>query len=64
MNGYLKYLQLLLTNYFLVSRPQDVIIFMIGGVTFEEAITVYEMNQNNPGVRIVLGGNTVHNTKR
>lgn len=64
MNGYLKYLQLLLTNYFLFSRPQDVIIFMIGGVTYEEAITVYEMNQNNPGVRIILGGSTVHNTKR
>ena len=63
MNSYVKYLQILL-QIILFSRPQDVIVFMIGGVTYEEAITVYEMNQNNPGVRIVLGGSAVHTTKR
>ncbi|XP_061110692.1 vacuolar protein sorting-associated protein 45 isoform X1 [Conger conger] len=45
------------------DRPQDIIVFIIGGATYEEALTVYNLNQNTPGVRIVLGGTTVHNTK-
>lgn len=45
-------------------RPQDIIVFLIGGATFEEALTVYNLNRNTPGVRIVLGGSCVHNTKR
>lgn len=45
-------------------RPQDIVIFLIGGATFEEALTVYNLNRNTPGVRIVLGGSCVHNTKR
>ena len=40
------------------------IVFMVGGTTYEEAITVYEMNRNSPGVRVILGGSTVHNTER
>ena len=34
---------------------------MLGGVTYEEARYVAEMNQANPGVRILLGGTCVHN---
>lgn len=45
-------------------RPQDIIVFVIGGATYEEALTVYNLNRTTPGVRIVLGGTTVHNTKR
>lgn len=45
-------------------RPQDIIVFIIGGATYEEALTVYNLNRTTPGVRIVLGGTTVHNTKR
>lgn len=45
-------------------RPQDIIVFLIGGATFEEALTVYNLNRNTPGVRIVLGGSCIHNTKR
>lgn len=38
--------------------------FIIGGATYEEALTVYNLNRTMTGVRIVLGGTTVHNTKR
>ena len=38
--------------------------FVIGGTTYEEALTVHNLNKNNPGVRIVLGGTTVHNMSR
>ncbi|NWR95237.1 VPS45 protein, partial [Furnarius figulus] len=46
------------------DRPQDIIVFLIGGATYEEALTVYNLNRSNPGVRIVLGGTTIHNTRR
>uniref|UniRef100_A0A663M6N1 Vacuolar protein sorting 45 homolog n=1 Tax=Athene cunicularia TaxID=194338 RepID=A0A663M6N1_ATHCN len=46
------------------DRPQDIIVFIIGGATYEEALTVYNLNRTNSGVRIVLGGTTIHNTKR
>lgn len=44
------------------DRPQDIIVFIIGGATYEEALTVYNLNRTMPGVRIVLGGTTIHNT--
>ncbi|XP_066124168.1 vacuolar protein sorting-associated protein 45 isoform X5 [Saccopteryx bilineata] len=46
------------------DRPQDIIVFVIGGATYEEALTVYNLNRTTTGVRLVLGGTTVHNTKR
>ncbi|KAI9548420.1 vacuolar protein sorting-associated protein 45 [Dissostichus eleginoides] len=45
------------------DRPQDIIVFMIGGATYEEALSVYNLNRSMPGVRIVLGGSCIHNTK-
>uniref|UniRef100_A0A4W5R984 Vacuolar protein sorting-associated protein 45 n=1 Tax=Hucho hucho TaxID=62062 RepID=A0A4W5R984_9TELE len=45
------------------DRPQDIIVFVIGGATYEEALAVYNLNRTMPGVRIVLGGTTIHNTK-
>ncbi|KTF72752.1 hypothetical protein cypCar_00037488 [Cyprinus carpio] len=45
------------------DRPQDIIVFIIGGATYEEALTVYNLNRTMPGVRIVLGGTAIHNTK-
>ncbi|WVQ71393.1 hypothetical protein IAR50_000927 [Cryptococcus sp. DSM 104548] len=54
------------------QRPQDIIIFMLGGTTYEEARTVALLNQrlaseaNGPagGTRIILGGSTIHNSNR
>uniref|UniRef100_A0A8C9NB64 Vacuolar protein sorting-associated protein 45 n=1 Tax=Serinus canaria TaxID=9135 RepID=A0A8C9NB64_SERCA len=37
------------------DRPQDIIVFLIGGATYEEALAVFNLNRSNPGVRIVLG---------
>ena len=39
-----------------------VIVFMVGGVTYEESRYVSEMNTANPGVRVLLGGTTIHNS--
>ena len=41
------------------EKPQDVIVFMVGGTTFEEARTVAQINASMPGVRVVLGGTGV-----
>ncbi|KAF8895370.1 Sec1-like protein [Infundibulicybe gibba] len=55
-----------------LQRPQDVIIFMIGGTTYAEARTVALLNQdpalsnggapNTSAARILLGGTCVHNS--
>jgi len=45
------------------ERPQDIIVFMIGGTTYEEARMIKGINESMPGVRIVLGGTTVHNSE-
>jgi len=43
--------------------PSEIIIFMAGGVTYEEAAKVSEFNKNNFGkMRVILGGSTIHNS--
>lgn len=42
-------------------RFQDVIVFVAGGVTYEESLSVYRLNVANAGTRILLGGTAVHN---
>ncbi|PBP23832.1 vacuolar protein sorting-associated protein 45 [Diplocarpon rosae] len=44
------------------DKPQDIILFVVGGTTFEEAKTVSQINASSPGIRIVLGGTHVHNS--
>lgn len=44
------------------DKPQDIILFIVGGVTFEEAKSVSQINASSPGIRIVLGGTSVHNS--
>lgn len=41
--------------------PQLVVAFVIGGVTYEEALAVH--NLNAAGANIILGGTTVHNSE-
>ena len=54
-------------------RPQDVIVFMIGGTTYAEARAVTLLNQDPAaatngalqgaaGTRVLLGGTCVHNS--
>lgn len=47
-----------------MSRPQDVVIFMVGGTTYEEARTVHLVNATQTGTRIFLGGTIVQNSAR
>ncbi|RAH42962.1 Sec1 family protein [Aspergillus brunneoviolaceus CBS 621.78] len=44
------------------DKPQDIIIFMVGGTTYEEAKMVAQVNASSPGVRVVLGGTIIHNS--
>lgn len=44
------------------DKPQDIIVFIVGGCTYEEAKMVAAINANTPGVRVVLGGTSVHNS--
>ncbi len=43
--------------------PSEVIVFIAGGVTYEEASKISEFNKSNAGkMRVVLGGSTIHNS--
>lgn len=44
------------------DKPQDIIVFIMGGATYEEAKMVAQVNAISPGVRVVLGSTTVHNS--
>jgi vacuolar protein sorting-associated protein 45 len=45
------------------ERPQDIVVFMVGGMTYEEAKMIAGVNESMPGVRIVLGGTTICNSE-
>ena len=44
------------------DKPQDIIVFIIGGATYEEAKMVAQVNASSPGVRVVLGATNIHNS--
>jgi len=48
------------------TKPPDVIVYMLGGVTFEEACKVAELNaqlsNTQPSQRVILGGSFIHNS--
>lgn len=44
------------------NRPTDIFVYIVGGVTYEEAAKVAEFNANNQGMRVVLGGSCIHNS--
>ncbi|KAL6504490.1 vacuolar protein sorting-associated protein 45 [Orobanche gracilis] len=51
-------------NHFQHARPQDVIIFIVGGTTYEEARSVSLQNATNSGIRFILGGSAILNSQR
>ncbi|RZC54642.1 hypothetical protein C5167_013490 [Papaver somniferum] len=51
-------------NHFQRIKPQDVVIFVVGGTTYEEARAVALHNASNSGTRFILGGSVVLNSKR
>jgi len=44
------------------GKPTEVLVFMVGGATFEEATAVSTFNSTNPGMRVILGGSCIHNS--
>lgn len=40
--------------------PQEVVVFIVGGATYEEALSVHHLN--NTGYKVILGGTTIHNS--
>nr|CAG4646143.1 EOG090X03QA [Macrothrix elegans] len=48
---------------FSAARPQDVIVFIVGGATHEESLAVHHFCRANPGMRVALGGTCIHNSQ-
>mmetsp|Transcript_32913 Transcript_32913/g.79619 ORF Transcript_32913/g.79619 Transcript_32913/m.79619 type:complete len:581 (-) Transcript_32913:53-1795(-) len=43
--------------------PNEILVYMVGGVTYEEGTKISEFNEANKGkVQVILGGSTVHNS--
>ncbi|GJP38428.1 hypothetical protein CLOM_g22867 [Closterium sp. NIES-68] len=53
-----------ISGNFQQSRTQDLIVFVVGGTTYEEARTVALFNAANPNIRVVLGGTALLNSTR
>ncbi|KAI5597434.1 hypothetical protein BDE02_02G065700 [Populus trichocarpa] len=51
-------------NHFQQGRPQDVVVFIVGGTTYEESRSVALQNASISGIRFILGGSAVLNSKR
>ncbi|GMH01037.1 hypothetical protein Nepgr_002876 [Nepenthes gracilis] len=51
-------------NHFQQGRPQEVVIFIVGGTTYEESRSVALQNASNSGIRFILGGTVILNSKR
>ncbi|KAK6382014.1 vacuolar protein sorting-associated protein 45 [Exophiala oligosperma] len=62
IKGRLKELQYPFLEGHTRDKPQDIVVFVVGGVTYEEAKMVAQVNASVPGVRVVLGGTSVHNS--
>lgn len=59
-----------LTNYILKNslkifgRPQEIIVFVIGGITFEETLAIHNINKAYAGnIKVVIGGTYLHSFK-
>ncbi|KAL4596917.1 hypothetical protein ACB092_12G198500 [Castanea dentata] len=51
-------------NHFQQGRPQKVVIFSVGGTTYEDSRSVALQNASNSGIRFILSGSVVLNSKR
>lgn len=64
LKGKLKDTQYPYATSLTVERPQDIIVFMVGGITYEETLAVYNINRQHQGaVRIIIGGTHIHNCR-
>ncbi|CAL8083525.1 unnamed protein product [Orchesella dallaii] len=44
-------------------RPPEVIVFILGGITYEEALAVHNINRTENRLCVVVGGTAMHNMK-
>ncbi|KAK9134596.1 hypothetical protein Syun_013926 [Stephania yunnanensis] len=51
-------------SHFQQGRPHEVVIFVVGGTTYEEARSVALYNATNSGTRFILGGSAILNSNR
>jgi vacuolar protein sorting-associated protein 45 len=40
----------------------EIIVFQIGGITFEEVLAVERFREANPAVSVIIGGSHIHNS--
>ncbi|KAK9993071.1 hypothetical protein SO802_022774 [Lithocarpus litseifolius] len=52
------------TQFMAGHTPKEVVIFIVGGTTYEESRSVALQNASNSGIRFILGGSVVLNSKR
>lgn len=45
------------------TKYELVFVYMIGGITYEEAATIREHNAANPNMQVILGGSCIHSSK-
>lgn len=51
-------------NHYQQGRPHDVVIFIVGGTTYEESRSVALQNSTISGIRFILGGSAILNSRR
>jgi len=44
------------------AKPAEIVVYMVGGTTYEEAAKVAELNASTPGLTVALGGSYIHNS--
>lgn len=51
-----------MNSYF--KRPQEIIVFVVGGITYEETSAIFNINKAYAGnIKVVIGGTYLHNFK-
>lgn len=49
-------------SIFFYFRPREIIVFVIGGITYEETLAIQNINKAYAGnLKVILGGTCVHN---
>jgi len=48
------------------NAHQEIVIFFVGGMTYEEALAINNFNKANANtsIKVIIGGSTIHNTRR
>ena len=45
------------------TKTKDIIVFILGGATYQEAKEVADFNNSSEEFNVILGGTTIHNSK-